>query len=387
MKFETQAIRTQTQRGKQREHSTPIFATSSYIFDDADEMRQIFSDEIPGNVYSRYTNPTVKEFETKVALLEGGEAARATTTGMAAIFTTFACLLAQGDHVLMSQAVFGSTIKLMENYFQKWGITFTLVNSQDPAEWEKAILPNTKIAYFETPSNPGLQIFDLDAFGKMFAKNGIISIVDNCFATPYLQQPIKFGIDIVIHSATKYMDGQGRVMGGVIVGKNAHIALIEQFMRNAGPTLSPFNAWILSKSLETLAVRMDRHCENALKLAEWLSHHQKIKRVSYPFLESHPDYEIAKKQMKAGGGIVTFEVDGDLEKGRKVLNKLKMMSMSANLGDTRSISTHPASTTRSKLSPEQRSLAGITNSMIRVSTGLEHIDDIIADLNKALSTI
>ncbi|MCB0645408.1 MAG: aminotransferase class I/II-fold pyridoxal phosphate-dependent enzyme [Saprospiraceae bacterium] len=384
MKFETIAIRTQTERGKQNEHSTPIFATSSYLFNDADEMRMIFSDEMPGNVYSRYTNPSVREFENKIALLEHTEDARATTTGMAAIFTAFACLLGQGDHVLMSQAVFGSTIKIMENFFSKWGITYTLVNSENAEDWEEFILPNTRLLYFETPSNPGLQIFRLQSFADMCKKHGIISIVDNCFATPYLQQPAKHGIDMVIHSATKYIDGQGRVMGGVIAGKKEHITAIEQFMRNAGPSLSPFNAWVLSKSLETLAVRMDRHCSNALALAEWLSGQDKIKRVSYPFLESHPSYEIAKQQMKAGGGIVAFELDGDLQMGKNLLNNIGMLSMSANLGDTRSIITHPASTTHSKLTEEQRKLVGINASLIRVSVGLEHIDDIIADVEQAL---
>ena len=385
MKFETIAIRTQTERGKQNEHSTPIFATSSYLFNDADEMRMIFSDEMPGNVYSRYTNPTVREFENKIALLEHTEDARATTTGMAAIFTAFACLLAQGDHVLMSQAVFGSTIKIMENFFSKWGITYTLVNSENAEDWEDYIKPNTRLLYFETPSNPGLQIFKVQSFADMCKKYGIISIVDNCFATPYLQQPAKQGIDMIIHSATKYIDGQGRVMGGVIAGKKEHIASIEQFMRNAGPSLSPFNAWVLSKSLETLAVRMDRHCSNALALAQWLSGQDKIKRVSYPFLESHPGYDTAKLQMKAGGGIVAFELDGDVQMGKNLLNNIGMLSMSANLGDTRSIITHPASTTHSKLTEEQRKLVGINAGLIRVSVGLEHIDDIIADLEQALN--
>jgi O-succinylhomoserine sulfhydrylase len=387
MKFETIAIRTQTPRGKENEHSTPIFATSSYVFDDAESMRAIFSDEQPGNVYSRYTNPSVRELEQKIALLEGAESAKATSTGMAAIFTTFACLLGQGDHVVMSQAVFGSTIKIMENFMSKWGITYTLVNSTSPEDWKQAIQPNTKVAYFETPSNPGLQIFDLDALAAVFKEAGVISIVDNCFATPYLQRPLMFGIDIVIHSATKYIDGQGRVMGGLIAGSQKHIALIEPFMRNAGPTLSPFNAWVLSKSFETLAVRMDRHCENALKLANWLQSQTLIKSVIYPGLPSHPDFEIAQKQMKAGGGIVSFELEGSLSEGKKFLDALKMCSLSANLGDTRTIVTHPASTTHSRLTNEQRAAVGITDSMIRVSTGLEHIDDIIKDIEQAINVV
>jgi O-succinylhomoserine sulfhydrylase len=387
MKFETLAIRTQTTRGKENEHSTPIFATSGYVFDSAEEMRAIFSDEQSGNVYSRYTNPSVNEFEQKMALLEGAESAKATATGMAAIFTSFACLLSQGDHVLMSQAVFGSTIKLMENFFTKWGISYTLVNSEDPQVWNEAIQLNTKLAYFETPSNPGLQVFDLEALASIFREKGVISIVDNCFATPYLQQPLKYGIDIVIHSATKFIDGQGRVMGGVIAGSNKHMAMMEPFMRNAGPTLSPFNAWVLSKSLETLAVRMDKHCQNAYDLAIWLSTQNAVNKVSYPFLESHPSYAIAKKQMRAGGGIVTFEIKGGIAEGVKFLNAIKMLSLSANLGDTRTIVTHPASTTHSKLSAEQRNMVGIKDTMVRISTGLEHLDDIISDLDQALKSL
>lgn len=384
MKFETIAIRTQTKRGAEREHSTPIFATSSYIFDDAESMKAIFSDEIEGNVYSRYTNPTVRELEQKIALLEGAEDAKATSTGMAAIFTTFACFLKQGDHVLMSQAVFGSTIKLMENFFSKWGVTYTLVNSTDPNVWKNAIRPNSKVAYFETPSNPGLQIFDIKALANLCKDANLISIVDNCFATPYLQQPLKFGIDIVIHSATKYIDGQGRVMGGLIAGSRHLIAQIEPFMRNAGPSLSPFNAWVLSKSLETLAVRMDRHCSNALLLAQWLETNNMVKNVYYPWLNSHPSYELAKSQMKAGGGIVAFELHGGIDEGKKFLNAIKMCSLSANLGDTRTIVTHPASTTHSRIDSHQRLAVGITDSMIRISTGLEHIDDIIADIMEAI---
>lgn len=387
MKFETLAIRTQTQRGKENEHSTPIFATSGFVFDSADDMRQIFADEMPGNVYSRYTNPSVREFENKMALLEGGEDAIATSTGMSAIFTTFACLLKQGDHVLMAQAVFGSTIKLMENYFQKWGVSYDMINSSDPNEWAAAMKDNTKLIYLETPSNPGLQIFDLAAFGKICREHNVVFVVDNCFATPYLQQPLALGADISIHSATKYIDGQGRVMGGVIVASKVHTKMFDQFMRNAGPTLSPFNAWVLSKSLETLAIRMDKHCENAYNLALWLERQDAIKKVNYPFLDSHPDMIVAKKQMKLGGGIVTFELKGAIAEGKKFLNALQMLSLSANLGDTRTIVTHPASSTHSRLSVEQRNLVGITDSMVRVSVGLEHLDDVKADILQALNSI
>jgi len=387
MKFETLAIRTQTERGKENEHSTPIFATSGFVFDSADDMRQIFADEMPGNVYSRYTNPSVREFENKMALLEGGEDAIATATGMAAIFTTFACLLKQGDHLLMSQAVFGSTIKLMENYFQKWGVSYDMINSTDASAWAKAMKDNTKLIYIETPSNPGLQIFDLEAFGKICKQRNVVFVVDNCFATPYLQTPLALGADVSIHSATKYIDGQGRVMGGVIVASKAQTKLFDQFMRNAGPTLSPFNAWVLSKSLETLSIRMDKHCENAHNLAEWLENQEMVKKVNYPFLNSHPDVETAKKQMKLGGGIVTFELKGAIEEGKKFLNALNMLSLSANLGDTRTIVTHPASSTHSKLSADQRNMVGITDSMVRVSVGLEHLDDIKADILQALDSI
>ncbi len=387
MKFETIAIRKQTERSQHKEHSTPIFTTSSFVFDDAEHMRAVFAEEQSGNVYSRYSNPSVKEFEEKITLLEGAEDARATASGMSAIFTTFACFLSSGDHVLMSQAVFGSTIKLMENYFQKWGVTWTLVNSTEATEWEKAIKPNTKLAYLETPSNPGLEVFDLESLSTVFKSNNILSVVDNCFATPYIQQPIKWGIDIVIHSATKYIDGQGRVMGGVIAGSKEHMSKIEPFMRNAGPTLAPFNAWVLSKSLETLAVRMDRHCNNALSLAQWLETQPKIKRVNYPFLDSHKQKNVAQKQMKAGGGIVAFEVVGDYAEAVKLIDNTNLFSISPNLGDTRSIITHPASSTHSKLTEQQRLDVGITKSLIRISTGLEHIDDIIADIEYAISKI
>ncbi len=387
MNFETIAIRKQTDRTQHKEHSTPIFPTSSFVFDDAEQMRAVFAEEREGNVYSRYSNPSVREFEEKMALLEGGEDAKATASGMSAIFTTFACVLSQGDHVLMSKAVFGSTIKIMENFFHKWGISWTLINSTHPQDWENALLPNTKLAYLETPSNPGLEIFDLHALASLFKKYGVTSVVDNCFATPYLQKPLQFGIDIVVHSATKYIDGQGRVMGGVIVGTREDMKMMEPFMRNAGPTLSPFNAWVLSKSLETLPVRMDRHCENAQHLAHWLVNQEKIKKVNYPYLSSHPNYTIAKNQMKAGGGIVSFELKGGYADAVELINHTQLFSISPNLGDTRSIITHPASSTHSRLSEQQRLDVGITESLIRISVGLEHIDDIKNDLERALNHV
>jgi O-succinylhomoserine sulfhydrylase len=384
MKFETTAIRTQTERSQHREHSTPLFATSSFVFEDGEEMRAAFAEEIDMNVYSRYSNPSVAEFESKMALLEGTTGAIATASGMSAIFTTFACFLKAGDHVLMSKAVFGSTIKLFENFFSKWGIEHSLVNSTDLTTWEDAIKPNTRFMYIETPSNPGLEIFDIKGLAAICKKNNIVFAVDNCFATPYLQNPVKLGADISIHSATKYIDGQGRVLGGVICASKEHLSKIVPFIRNAGPTLSPFNAWIMSKSLETLAVRMDRHCENAMKFATYLSTHPKVKYVRYPFLPDHPFYNLAKEQMRYGGGIVTFELNEGYEGAQRLLANVKMYSISPNLGDTRSIITHPASSTHSKLSDEQRADVGITSGLIRMSLGLEHIDDIIADFEQGV---
>lgn len=382
--FETKAIRLQLERSQEKEHSVPIFPTSSFVFSDADEMRMAFTEEIEANIYSRYSNPSVREFENKMAALENAESAIATASGMSAVFATFACFLSQGDHVLLSQAVFGSTIKLFENFFTKWGVSFELVKSTNPKDWENSFIPSTRLVYLETPSNPALDIYDLRAFAAMAKNNGALLVVDNCFATPYLQNPISLGADIVIHSATKYIDGQGRVLGGLIAGRKDLISQIIPFMRNAGPTLSPFNAWILSKSLETLAVRMDRHCQNALQLAQYLESKPQILYVKYPFLPSHSGCNIAQTQMKAGGGIVAFELKGGLEAGKKMINQVAMLSISPNLGDTRSIITHPASSTHSKLTQQQRADVGITDGLIRVSVGLEHIDDIIADIDQAI---
>lgn len=379
MNFETIAIRHQTERSQHHEHATPIFATSSFVFDNADHMRALFDGEAPGNIYSRFTNPSVAEFEAKMAILEGGEACIATSTGMAAIFATFASLLAQGDHILMSRAVFGSTFKINSDYLSKWGITYDYVDPLDLGAWQHLVKANTKLFYLETPSNPGLDIIDLEATAAFCKSNNILMVVDNCFATPYLQQPLKWGADISIHSATKYIDGQGRVMGGAIIASQAIIDVIYPFMKNAGPSLSPFNAWVLSKSLETLAVRMDRHCSNALHLANWLQNHPKVNVVKYPFLPSNAGFAIAQKQMKAGGGMISFELEGGLQAGKSLIDNRKMMSLSANLGDTRTIITHPATSTHSKLTPDERQKAGISDGLIRLSVGLEHIDDILAD--------
>jgi len=384
LRNETLAIRTQSERSHQREHSVPLYLTSSFTFEDAEHMRAAFSDEVEANIYSRYSNPNVDELLNKIALLEGGEAAWATATGMAAVFTAFAALLASGDHIVSSRSVFGSTHNLFMNIFPKWGITTDYVDAADYEAYEKAIRPETKIVYIETPSNPGLEIIDLEKIGGICKRKGILFVVDNCFATPVLQQPILFGADIVIHSATKYLDGQGRVLGGIIVSTQVLIDRIESFARHSGPAMSPFNAWILSKSLETLHLRVEKHCQQALEIARRLEAHPSVEWVKYPFLDSHPQAETARRQMSAGGGIVTFQVKGGLAAGRAFLDQLNLFSLTPNLGDSRSIATHPASTTHSKLKPEERALVGISDGLVRLSIGLEHIEDIWEDLEQAL---
>ncbi|WP_210148782.1 O-succinylhomoserine sulfhydrylase [Chryseobacterium scophthalmum] len=382
--FETLAIRTQTERTQFDEHSTPLYLTSSFVFEDAEDMRASFAEEKSKNLYSRFSNPNVTEFTDKIAKMEGAEAGYAFATGMAAIYSTFATLLNAGDHIVSCQSVFGSTHTLFTKYFPKWNIETTYFKAEDSENVEQYIQPNTKILYLETPTNPAIEVLDLEFFGQIAKKHNLIFIVDNCFATPYLQQPIKYGADIVVHSATKLIDGQGRVLGGVAVGREDLIREIYLFARNTGPAMSPFNAWVLSKSLETLAIRVERHCENALKVAEFLENHPNVELTKYPFLPSHPSYEVAKKQMKLGGNIVAFEMKGGIEGGRKFLDKIKMCSLSANLGDTRTIVTHPASTTHSKLSDEERNEVGITAGLVRCSVGLENVEDIIADLKQAL---
>jgi O-succinylhomoserine sulfhydrylase len=382
--FETLAIRLQIERSQYKEHSVPLYLTSSYKFDDAEEMRALFANEKEGNVYSRYANPNTDELINKMSVLEGAENGWATSSGMAAIFTTFMTFLGSGDHVLSSRSVFGSTHQLLNNIFPKWGITYSYADLDKPEQWESGIKENTKMIFVETPSNPGIDIIDLEWLVNLAKKKNILVVVDNCFATPYLQQPIKLGADISIHSATKFIDGQGRTLGGIILGSNKLIKEIEGFARHSGPAMSPFNAWLLSKSLETLAVRMDRHCENALKVAKFLEAQSSVKKVMYPFLKSHPQYEIAKKQMKQGGGIVTLVIHGGVAAASAFMDKLKMFSISANLGDTRSIATHPATSTHSKLTEEQRLEVGIEQGTIRLSIGLEHIDDILKDISQAL---
>lgn len=382
--FETLAVRTQSETTQFSEHSVPLYLTSGFVFDDAEEMRASFAEEKQRDLYSRYSNPNTNEFIEKVCLMEGAEAGFAFSSGMAAIFSTFGALLSAGDHVVSCSSVFGATHGLFTKYFPKWNINCSYFEVNDIDKVESLIEPNTKFIYAETPTNPGVDVLDLEFLSKLCKKHGILLIIDNCFATPYLQQPIKFGADLVIHSATKLMDGQGRVMGGVTVGKKELIREIYLFSRLTGPCMSPFNAWVLSKSLETLAVRADRHCDNALALAEFLESHPKVKWVKYPFLKSHPQHEIAKKQMLKGGSIVAFEVEGGVEGGKNFFDNIKMCSLSANLGDTRTIVTHPASTTHAKVEAEVKKAVNITDGMVRCSLGLEHINDIIADIKQAL---
>jgi len=382
--FETDAIRSQSERSDFREHSTPLYLTSSFVFDDAEQARALFADEISGNIYTRFSNPNNTEFIEKLCLLEGTEDGIATASGMAAMFISMASLLKSGDHVLASRSVFGSTHQILNVLFPKWNITHTYADLNDPSSWESKIQPNTKMIFVETPSNPALDLIDLEWLGKLAEKHKLILNVDNCFATPYLQNPAKWGAHLVTHSATKYIDGQGRVIGGAVLGKKELIKEVRFFARHTGPSMSPFNAWVLSKSLETLAVRMDKHCANALLIAQWLEKNGDVEYVKYPFLPSHPQHTLAKKQMRLGGGMVTFEIKGGIDRGRKFLNALKMISHSANLGDTRSIATHPASTTHSKLTDAERAAVGITPGLIRISVGLENTEDILSDIHQAI---
>lgn len=381
----TKAIRLQTERTAQKEHSTPLFLTSSFVYDSAENMAEAFSNDSPDvNIYSRFSNPSVDEFIAKMAMLENAEDGIATATGMAAVFGTFMTFLKAGDHIISASAVFGSTHTILTKYLPKWGIDCSYFDMNNPQSIEGLIKPNTKMLYVETPSNPGLDIIDIEYLSSVCKPKNILLVVDNCFATPALQQPIHQGADLVVHSATKFIDGQGRVLGGVVVGNKKVIHELYLFIRNTGPSLSPFNAWVLSKSLETLHIRMDKHSDNALQLATKLQGHPKINNVKYPFLKSHPQYEIAKKQMSKGGGILTFDIKSGVEGGRTFLNALQLLSMTNNLGDSRSIASHPASTTHSKLSETERKAVGITPGLIRISVGLEYIDDIADDIFQAL---
>ena len=384
-KDQSKIIREQAPRSATREHSVPLYLTSSFIFDSAEQGRAIFAEEEQGMVYSRYANPNTTEFINRVCALEKADAGLAFASGMAAVFASFASYIKSGDHIVSSRAIFGSTHQLITQLFPRWGVTYTYVETPNIEDWEKAIQPNTKIVFLESPSNPGLELFDLEALAKLKEKHPhVIFAIDNCFATPYLQQPLQFGFDLSIHSATKYMDGQGRVLAGVVVGKEELINEMMFFIRHTGPAMSAFNAWTISKSLETLPLRMDRHCENALALAEALENHPEIADVKYPFLPSHPQYELAKKQMKGGGGIVTFEVKGGKERAFRFIDALEMILYTSNLGDSRSIATHPATTTHAKLSDAERADLGIMPGSIRLSVGLEDKTDIIEDILQAL---
>ncbi len=386
-KFETEAIRTQIERTAFLEHSSPIYMSSSFVFEDAEDMRASFAEEKDRNVYSRYSNPNTSELIEKVCKMEEAEAGFAFSSGMAAVFSTFAALLNSGDHIISARNIFGSTHTLFTQFFPKWNISHSYFKLDEVETIESLISPHTRLIYAESPTNPGVDLIDLENLARIARRNDLLLVIDNCFATPYLQQPIRLGADLVIHSGTKLMDGQGRILAGITVGRADLIDKIYRFSRITGPALSPFNAWVLSKSLETLAVRVDRHCDNALAVATFLESHPRVNWVKYPFLKSHPQYELAKKQMKAGGCVVAFEVHGGQEAGRKFFNAIKTLSLSANLGDTRSIITHPASTTHSKLSQEDRLSCGITDGMVRISVGLEHVDDIVQDIRQALNSL
>ncbi len=380
---QTKIIRNQIERSKNNEHSAPLYLTSSYVFDDPEDMRAQFCDEKEGLIYSRYANPNVNEFVQRMAVLEGSENGWATATGMSAVFTLFGALLSAGEHIVSCRSVFGSTHKLLTEILPKWNISTTYVDFDDYVGYEAAIQPSTKIVYIESPSNPGLDIIDIQRLATICKAKNVLLVVDNCFATPLLQQPIALGADVSIHSSTKYIDGQGRTLGGVILASNAIIDEVRNFARHSGPALSPFNAWIQSKALETLDVRMERHCKNAFEIAKRLEEHPSVLKVKYPFLKSHPQYEIAKRQMSAGGGIISFELKTGFHGGQRFLDRVKLFSLTANLGDVKSIATHPASTTHSKLTEEQRLEVGITDGLIRLSIGLEHVDDLWNDLKQA----
>lgn len=381
---ETGLIRKQVARSQYQEHSVPLYLTSSFVFEDAEEMRAAFAEEKERNLYTRYSNPNNEEFIDKICFLEGAESGFAFATGMAAVYSTLAALVSAGDHILSSGTIFGATHSLFTKYFPKWNITTSYFDGNDLSTVEAKITPKTKILYAESPTNPSVDVLDLEALGKIAKKHGLLFVVDNCFATPYLQQPIRFGADLVIHSATKLIDGQGRVLGGVTAGRADLIREVYLFARMSGPALSPFNAWLLSKSLETLPVRVERQSKNALQLATYLEGHDLVSKVKYPFLKSHPQHTVAKKQMKLGGTIIAFELEGGLDAGKAFLDGLQMTSLTSNLGDSRTIATHPASTTHKGLTEAERLAVGIAPGLVRISVGLEHIEDIRADISQAL---
>ncbi|MBD3610363.1 MAG: O-succinylhomoserine sulfhydrylase [Gammaproteobacteria bacterium] len=383
--IETIAVRAGQSRTNEGEHSEAIFPTSSFVFDSAEHAAARFSGDEPGNIYSRFTNPTVRTFEQRLAAMEGGERCVATASGMAAILSTCMGLLKSGDHIVSSRAVFGTTVVLFNNFMAKFGVETSYVDLSDLSEWEAAIRPETKLLFLETPSNPLTQIVDVEALAKIARSKGCLLVVDNCFCTPALQQPLKQGADIVIHSATKYLDGQGRAIGGAVIGSEEIMADVYSFLRSAGPTMSPFNAWIFLKGLETLNIRMQAHSRNALKLASWLAQQPGVKTVNYPGLESHPQHELARRQQSGFGGVVSFEVEGGRAQAWKIINNTQICSITANLGDAKTTITHPATTTHGRLSDEDKAQAGITEGLIRVAVGLESVEDIKNDLKRGLA--
>lgn len=384
MEKDTLAIRKQLERTQYLEHSAPLFLTSSFVFEDSEDMRASFAEEKDRNIYSRFSNPNVSEFIEKIVLLEETEDGVAFATGMAAIYNTLVTFLSAGDHVVSASSVFGSTHTLFTKYLPKWNITTTYFDINKPETIEAKIQPNTKILFVETPTNPGVDVIDIEFLGQLAKKHNLLLVVDNTFATPFIQNPIPLGAHLVIHSATKLIDGQGRVLGGVAVGATNLIREIYLFSRNTGPSLAPFNAWILSKSLETLSLRVEKQSQNALEVATYLENHPKVKSVKYPFLASHPQHEIAKKQMNLGGNIIAFELIGGKSSGKEFIDSNTFFSTSANLGDTRTIITHPATSTHSKLNAEELEAAHLTEGLIRISIGLENVKDIISYFNQNL---
>ena len=379
--FETDAVRAGIERSQFGEHSEGLFLTSSFVFKNEQEAAKRFSGEEPGNVYSRFTNPTVKTFEERLASLEGADQCIATSSGMSAILATFMALCKPGDHVVVSKSIFGTSVQLFNNFLAKWGLNISFVDLPDLNRWEEATTKNTKFYFIETPSNPLTEIVDLKKLSQLAKSKKVKLIVDNCFCTPALQKPIEHGADIIIHSATKYLDGQGRCLGGAVLGKKRQMNEIYTFLRNTGVSLSPFNAWVFLKGLETLKIRMDQQSDNAIKLATYLEKNKNISKVYYPGLKSHPQYNTALAQQSTGGAVLSFVVKGGQKAAWQVINKTKLMSITANLGDTKTTITHPATTTHSRLTQEQRDDAGIDDGLVRIAVGLEHIDDIIADLN------
>lgn len=385
-RVETDLVRIQTDASSHREHVSSIYMTSSFTFENAEQGRALFAHEEVGSIYSRYSNPSVDEFVAKMCLLEEAEDGIAVASGMSGIFTPMAGLLNSGDHVLACRSLFGSTHQILTRVFPRWGIEHTYADIERTDEWAALVRPRTRLCIVETPSNPGLDLIDLEWLGAFCAEREIILFVDNVFATPLLQKPTRYGADLVMHSATKYIDGQGRGIGGVVVGKRRFIDDVRFFARHSGPALSPFNAWMFSRSLETLPVRMQRHCENAAALAGHLHGHPEVELVKYPHHPSHPQYDLARRQMSEGGAVVTFIAHGGADRGRRFLDSLEMCSLTANLGDARTIATHPASTTHSSLTEDERRAVGIFPGLVRISVGLEHIDDIIADVDQALDS-